>query len=230
MRQHASFAITTAAVTAVSVAVSIAVVTVLVVVAVMIAAVVVAVLGARVASQVRRRRALAARKRRLARICASTDGNAAAPDAVFEALELGCEDMIGDLLERGADPAARHPETQQLAHTIVLARPDPDPAMLGVLFRAHCCVDAQIGLLLLTRPGTLAVVRQTLLALARGQWRSPRDSTVLHEVVDGCRLQCLDETIAVQLATDLLAENPQLLTVADRQQRTAATLAAECAR
>ena len=180
-----------------------------------------------VAPRVKRQQAVAAGKRRLALICASTNIQAPA-DALFSALALGSEDLVGDLLEHGADATARDQETQQLAHTVVLARQTPDPALLLVLFRAHCAIDAQIGLLL-RRPDKLAGLRQALLALAREQWRSPEGAaTVLHAVVDSCRLQCLDDATATHLASALLAEDPQLLTAVDGRSRTVATMAAEC--
>ena len=200
--------------------------------------------GVYIGRRARQKRAENNTRRRLARIAAGTarfdlqpadvaeGGNGlpvptAASTAVATAVALGCEDLVPDLLEHGADPAARHPETNRLVHATLLARPMPSAPVLLELFRAHCEIDPQIGALV-RDPDKLVVLQQSLVALAQAQWRGPDGATPLHRVVDACRLQCLAEPAAVQLTAALLAEDRTLLTAVDGRSRTPAAVAAEC--
>ena len=205
---------------------------------------VLAAFGVRLGRRARQKRAEDNTRRRLVRIAAGTarfgpgpsdsaEGGDGLPDpttastAVATAVTLGCEDIVPDLLAHGADPAARHPETHCLVHATLFARAVPNAPVLLELFRAHCEIDTQIGALV-RDPGKFVVLQQSLVALARAQWRSPDGATPLHRVVDACRLQCLAEPAAVLLATALLAEDRTLLTAVDGRSRTPAAVAAEC--
>ena len=147
---------------------------------------------------------------------------------LFTALSLGCDDLVAALLEHGADAKARHPETHQLPHSLALCREPPNTALITELFRAHCELDVNIGELL-RQPATQALLEQTLLVLAREQWRSALDgATVLHKVVDACRLGQLEPSVATALASRLLQLEPSLLLAVDHRSRTPAALAAYC--
>ena len=173
-----------------------------------------------------------AARRRLRAIANGTarcvpDGDEA-QQLLFTALSIGCDDLVAALLEHGADAKARHPTTHQLPHSLALGREPPNTGLITELFRAHCEVDANIGELL-RQPAKQALLEHTLLALAREQWRSPVDgSTVLHKVVDGCRLGQLEASVATALAARLLRLEPLLLLVADRRSRSPAALAVGC--
>ena len=159
-----------------------------------------------------------------------TDATAAESDAytaaMFEALDLGIDQLVPALVARGADPDARHPITHQLAHAIVLSRPDPDCEVLEPLFRSSCLIDAEIGALV-AGPQQRVALEAVLVALAVDP--PPNMSgTMLHTVVEACLHGHLGADHAVAFSERLLADFPSLLITVDELRRTAGDIAMQC--
>ena len=149
-------------------------------------------------------------------------------DAVFQALDNNLDALVPQLFDRGADPTARHPATQQLAHVILLARSHPDHDALLQLFSLHLRIDDQTGALL-DDPEKLSVLQSVLKAMAVQGWRDQTtSSTVLHRTIDACHHGSILPQQALSLAQAILASDLTLLTAKDMLAKTAGDIAMQC--
>lgn len=148
-------------------------------------------------------------------------------EMLFTAMDMGHDELVSQLLDRGAVASSRSAATQQLVHTILLSRPDPNVALICRLFKMHCELDAQIGALV-ESPLQLATVELALTELAISGWQGSDSSTVLHRVIDSCRLGALGVAQATLLSKRLLDVDPTLLTAEDVRGNVAGDLAMQC--
>ena len=160
-----------------------------------------------------------------------TTATAAGPEAytaaMFKALDLGVDELVPRLIDRGADPNARHLTTHRHAHSILLSRPFPDCKVLEPLFRSSCVIDAGVGALIVG-PQQRAALETVLTALAHDPPQSSTSSTVLHAVVEACLHNHLDQGHAAAFSKRLLTEAPPLLYSVDALGRTAGDVAMQC--
>ena len=146
--------------------------------------------------------------------------------AMFRAIDLKQDSLVPALIELGADPAAVHPSTHELPHTMLLRRSDPDQTLLQALFTANCDLDAQSGVLL-QQPAKMVALKTTLAALV--SWRQPGvGGTVLHRVVDICRRGVLTSEQATTLSAHLLSVDQDLIVAVDARLKTAGDLSMVC--
>jgi len=157
-----------------------------------------------------------------------TGSSARFTDAMFDALDHRLDHLVPALVEAGADASARHPKTREQPHATLLARPQPDRAVLQSVFAAHCTIDAQTGTLL-EDPSRMAIIEAVLAELAQNDWRDSKTAaSVLHAVVQACRRGAIASKQAVAMSAALLAIDATLAVTEDSFGQTAGDYAMQC--
>ena len=186
-----------------------------------------ALVGSRAQGYLRKRRT-AGRLHALINSVEGTGPSARFTDAMFDALDHHLDHLVLALVNAGADASARHPRTRQHPHTMLLARAQPDRAVLQSVFTAHCSIDAQTGTLL-EDPSRLAMIESVLAELTKSDWRdSETAASVLHAVVQACRRGAIASEQAVALSAPLLAIDATLAVAEDAFGKTAGDYAMQC--
>eukprot|EP00041_Stephanoeca_diplocostata_P011027 m.177904 g.177904 ORF g.177904 m.177904 type:complete len:1986 (+) comp18385_c0_seq1:286-6243(+) len=178
----------------------------------------------------------ALKRKRLSILCAAAKEKQLVQDrqCLHEALELDQENLIVPLIQNGACASVRDGVTNMLPHYVLLTKhatlDKPLREYLLAMFEDHFELDQYIGKLMAQNPVVLEEVAVVVQHLALTGWYSTSKSrnTVLHCLVDACRMESISSPIAAKLADLAITTFPSLLTAKNSNYRTAADLCARC--
>lgn len=151
-----------------------------------------------------------------------------AATVLHDCVRLGKPNLIPSLLALGGDYGFFDPTGGSL-HSLLLKQNDVDRDALLSVFRGKWEVDAATADLL-HLPDKFAAFSATAIELVEEDWRDKETGrTILHCIVDCCRLRNLEGSQAEELCTAILTLRPGLADVLDDSNQTPAEIAAHCA-